>query len=409
MRHARSSGPVALRHLNRGMVLDLLRMRRPISRTGLARKARLSKPTISVIVEELLSLNLVHEVGLGESRRGRRPVMLKFNPDARLVVGAELQGRRWALVLTNLDGEIMQRYSCTACSTEPDSVVGALVEGVQQVYEDVDTEQVLGVGIGVPGMVSIETGIVSLAINLGWNDVPLKELIEERVQLPVAVTNRCKAAALAEKWHGVGRDVDDLIYIRIGTGIGAGFVHGRELLLGSSYAGELGHCCVYPEGPLCVCGSRGCLETLASGPALAARARQRIWEGASSLLSEMCEGHTGMITGKMITEAAQRGDRVAREALSETGTWLGIAAGTLINLYNPQMIVFGGPVSDAGPFFIDALREEAQRRSLDLLYGGVRIEFSALRSDAGAVGAATMISRQLNALLDWSEVRSAGA
>jgi len=403
MRNARASGPVALRKLNRGTVLDIIRAERPISRTGLARKARLSKPTISVIVEQLLTQDLVREVGLGHSRRGRRPVLLDFNPDARLVIGAELQESAWACVLTDLDGHILRRHSIPIDSLRPEDAVGVLVAGLRAVCGDVDRSRVLGIGLGAPGTVSVQAGVVALSLNLGWRDVPLKDLVEAATGLPTAVANRCKAAALAEKWHGVGRESDDLIYVRVGTGIGAGFVHRGELFLGSSYAGELGHCSVYPDGPLCACGNRGCLEVLASGPALAERARKRIEGGEQSALAQMAGGDLSRVTAKLVEAAAREGDALAKEVLAETGTYLGIAIGTLINLYNPEMIVLGGPVSRAGAFLMDPLQEEARRRSLDLLSEEVQFELSTLGDDAGPVGAATMISRQLNDLLDWSE------
>jgi len=404
MRNVKASGPVALRKLNRGVVLDLLRAERPISRTGLARKARLSKPTISVIVDQLLALDLVCEVGLGHSRRGRRPVMLDFNPDARLVAGAELQELEWVIVLTNLDGRVQERITVAAVNADPRTVAGALAEGLDQLCQRVDRSSVLGVGVGVPGTVSVQTGIVALSLALGWNDVPLKELVEEATGLPAAVANRCKGAALAEKWHGVGQEIDDLIYVRVGTGIGAGFVHRGDLFLGSSYAGELGHCSIYPDGPLCACGNRGCLEALASGPALAARARERILQGEESLLVSMSSDEPANITAKMVEQAAREDDALAKDVLAETGAFLGIAIGTLINLYNPQMVVLGGPVSRAGPFLMDSLCREAEHRSLHLLSQDVRFEMSVLGQDAGPVGAATMISRQLNDLLDWSQI-----
>jgi glucokinase-like ROK family protein len=292
-------------------------------------------------------------------------------------------------------------------STDPEDVVEAIIEGVNEIRGQVDSSRILGVGIGVAGTVSVGTGTVALAVNLGWADVPLRELIEQRSNLPVAVANRCKAEALAEKWHGAGQEVNDLVYVRLGTGIGAAFVHQGELFLGHSYAGEVGHCTIYPDGPKCACGNRGCLETLASGPALARHARERVRAGAKSLLREMTHGQLEQITAKTVEDAARQGDRLAREVLAETGAYLGIAIGTLINLYNPQMIVLGGPVSRAGSFLLDPLREEAERRSLNLLFEDVRFELSQLGHDAGPIGAATMISRQLNDLLDWSVASSA--
>jgi predicted NBD/HSP70 family sugar kinase len=300
MSHIQSSGPVALRRLNRGVVLDVLRARRPISRTGLARQARPSKPTISVIVEQLLALNLAREIGLGSSQRGRRPVLLDFNSNAWLVVGAEYRPHDWSLVLTNLDGQILRRHMVSTPSMAPQSVVDALAQSVRQLCSAGELLQVLGVGIGVPGVVAVETGVVGLAVHLGWNNVPLRQLAEESLGLPVVVVNRCKAAAMGEKWHGVGRDVDDLIYVRLGTGVGAGFVHRGELFLGSSYDPVFGHCTIDPDGPLCLCGNRGCLEVFASGPALAARTQKRVREGNASILDSMCGGQLESITAQMV-------------------------------------------------------------------------------------------------------------
>ena len=176
MRNVKASGPVALRKLNRGTVLDILRAERPISRTGLARRARLSKPTISVIVEQLLALDLVREVGLGHSRRGRRPVMLDFNPDARLVVGAELQELEWVIVLTNLDGRVQERLLWPAVSADPRVVVGALAEGLNAVCRNMDPASSLGWALACRARFRCRPAVVALSLALGWTDVPLKEI-----------------------------------------------------------------------------------------------------------------------------------------------------------------------------------------------------------------------------------------
>ncbi len=402
----KSSGPIAFRRLNRGIVLDILRARHPISRTGLARQTRLSKPTISAIVEQLLALNLAREIGPGSSPRGRRPVLLDFNPDAQLVVGAEYRPCEWSLMLTNLDGQTLRRLMVPTPGMAPQSVIDALAQSVRQLCSAVELSQVLGVGIGVPGAVTVETGVVGLAVHLGWNNVPLRQLAEQSLGLPVVVVNRCKAAAVGEKWHGVGHDVDDLVYVRVGSGVGAGFVHRGKLFLGSSYDPVFGHCSIDPNGPLCRCGNRGCVEAFASGPALAARAQNRVREGSASLLHDLCSGQVESITARMVAQAAQQDDALAKEILAETGVFLGIAIATVVNLYAPQMVVLGGPVSQAWPFFIEPLRKEVQRRTLSLLADNLRLEQSALGSDAGPVGAATMVSGQLNDLLKWPEPHS---
>jgi N-acetylglucosamine repressor len=401
-----SGGPVAWRRLNRGVVLNILRAERPISRTDLARKARLSKPTISAIIEQLLARNLVSEIGLGNSRRGRRPVLLDFSPDARLVVGAEYRGHDLALVLTNLDGSVLRRRLVPTATTAPRQVANALAQAVHELCEPGELSRVLGVGIGVPGTVAMQTGVVALSLNLGWSNVPLRQLIEQSLGLPIVVVNRCKVSAMAESTHGVGKGMDDLAYVRVGTGVGAGFVYHGELFLGASYAGELGHCTIDPNGPLCRCGNRGCLEALASGPAVAARARKQLRDGHASLLNDLCAGHMESITARMVAQAAQEGDPLARQIWAETGAFLGMAIGALINLTNPQMVVLGGPVSQAGPFLIDPLREQVRRHSLSLLAQDVRLELSTLGSDAGPLGAATLVSGQLNDLLEWPEFPS---
>lgn len=194
--------------------------------------------------------------------------------------------------------------------------------------------------------------------------------------------------------------MDDLIYVRLGTGVGAGFVHQGKLFLGSAYEPVFGHCTIDPNGPLCRCGNRGCLEVFTSGPALAARAQESIREGNASILTDLCGGQVDLITAQMLTQAAQQGDVLAGRVLAEMGAFLGIAIATLVNLYAPQIVVLGGPVSQAWPFFIEPLRERVHRHALGLLARDLRLEQSVLGSDAGPVGAATMISAQLNELLE---------
>ncbi|MDH7569008.1 MAG: ROK family protein, partial [Armatimonadota bacterium] len=251
-----------------------------------------------------------------------------------------------------------------------------------------------GVGIGFGGPVDFFTGRVRLSHHVpGWEGVPLRSLMHQRLGVPVVVDNDANAATLGELHFGAGCGLKDLVYINIGTGIGGGLVLGGRLHRGiSTAAGEVGHTIVQPGGPLCTCGHRGCLEALCAGPAIARRARALAHADPrlGAVMTAKAGGNPDQISAEIAFDAAREGDAGGRRVLEETVEYLAIAVGNLLNLLNPQAVVLGGGVAEAGDLLLLPLRERVREYCMEPPYRAARILAAQNGYDAGVLGAVAL-------------------
>jgi predicted NBD/HSP70 family sugar kinase len=233
-------------------------------------------------------------------------------------------------------------------------------------------------------------------VPFGWKDVPVADVLEDRLGLPVRVANRAKVAALWEHWEGLGRGVDHLAYVHAGNGIVAGLVVGGTLSFGrDGLAGELGHATVIPDGPMCDCGNQGCLHTLASGPAIVREVRAKARLAGRLDLIQATNTVPAQAALEKVIEAAESGDPIAREVLADAGRFLGIAIANLVTLFNPQIVIIGGMVGRSGECVLDPLRREVRRRALPDAVAGLEIVPSTFPGEeAGALGAAALFLQQ---------------
>ncbi len=317
-----------------------------------------------------------------------------------LVIGIDLGGTKISTALVDADGQIIAHdYRETQAEKGQALVVNRMVDAVRQVMEQADTskDQVKAVGIGAPGPLDIHTGVVVAPPNLpGWQDVPLKELIEERVGIETFLENDANAAALAEHRFGAGRAVDHMIYVTVSTGVGGGLILDGRLYHGAEgAAGEIGHITVLPNGPLCGCGNRGCLEALAAGTAIAKRAREVVSQGVSTRITDLANDEPARITAKLVAEAAEQGDFEAQKILSEAMSYLGIGMASLVNLFNPQIIVIGGGLSNLGERLLEPVRRGIARHAFVASAQTVRVVLAELGDKAGVLGAAAVAMTQL--------------
>ncbi len=387
---------------NRQAVIDLLLKHGAVSRVDIARLTHFSRPTVSAVIAELMEEGVIREVGFGESTGGRKPTLLRLGGEGKLVVGIEIDSDKCHIVLVDLDGRVLNVTDCTVpFDSTVDDVLNLIVQSVEDIFAGRPRRALLGCGVAVPGLVSTEGDRIIFSSHLGWENVPLTEQLEARLQTSIMMTNRGKAAALGTLWLR-GRDKqDDLIYVYLGTGVGGGIILDRKVLSGASQtAGEIGHICVDPNGPLCKCGNYGCLETYVSGSAIAMRTRAKIRAGQPSLLQAWSSEHgLEALTTKMVAQAALEGDPLALEILNETAMYLGIALANAINLVNPQTVVLGGPVARWGGLLIDAVRHEVQKRAL--LVSAQTVQIVAAEDDGLAVpvGASALVIRSAGQLL----------
>lgn len=387
-----------MKSMNRSLVLTTIRNEGPISRADIAKRTALTPPTVTNIAGELLEEKLIVESEVGASSGGRKPILLKLNAQAFSIVGIDVGVHTIKSMLTDLDAGVIREERRTM-PARPDAAVflAVLASSAAELIEAAGAQRpVIGIGIGMHGLVDPTEGVSVFAPNLRLRNVRIREHLEQAFGIPVYLENDVAAMALGELWFGGGHDSDHFICVNIGIGVGAGIILNRQLYRGSSYsAGEIGHTTVDLNGPRCACGNYGCLQTLVSGPAIAESVQNEIALGRRSLLSPPATGGLESITGARVYEAAQAGDELALESFRKAGRLLGISLTNLIHTLNPQKIILGGGVSQAGSLITEPLAETVKARALESSVRHLRIETSRLGERATAIGAVTIVLSRL--------------
>ncbi len=307
-------------------------------------------------------------------------------------IGIDLGGTNLKLALLDAENKIAARSTLPTRGAEGhDAVIARMVEGVAALRAEAAGLEVGAIGVGVPGMVDMAAGVTGDLPNLPgrWTDVAVGPAIAAATGLPVGLLNDAKAFTLAEHRLGAARGASTALCVTVGTGIGGGVVaHGRVLFGLGGAAGEIGHLILQPEGPRCTFGNLGCVETLASGPAIVGEAVRRIAQGWETSLVSLSGGDLHAVTAEMVSEAAAAGDAVAQEVLDRAGDWLGSAVAGAIALLAPEVVVLGGGVAPAGSRY--AAAAEATARAHSGVTEIARIDFrpAALGYEAGVIGAA---------------------
>ncbi|MBU2608471.1 MAG: ROK family protein [Chloroflexi bacterium] len=310
-----------------------------------------------------------------------------------LILGIDLGGTKILTAVVNTQGEMLSRdHSITPAREGQQAVVRSIFESVGRVLDQahIATADLVAIGVGAPGLSNPETGFLFTSPNLpGWKDVPLRDIIEKELGKKVFLINDANAAAVGELYFGAGRGARNFIYITVSTGIGGGIIIDGKIYTGSvGMAGELGHMVIDDEGPLCNCGNMGCWETLASGTALAREARHKIKDGVASSILQLAGGDLEKINAEAIHKAARTGDNLATELIAKTAYYLGVGLANLINIFNPEVIVIGGGVSNIGDMLLEPAFEEAGRRAFKPSYQAVRFARAELGRNSGVLGAA---------------------
>ncbi len=381
-------------------LFELLREHPLTTRTELVRLSGLSKATVSEAIGALLEQGFLNEVGKRQPGRGRSQVVLEFAPRSRLVLGVQFTEHGCHAVLADLRAAPITYADRPLSGSTPAEFVDAVVDCVDELRQHADAP-IIGLGVGVPGLIDPTGREVVVSVPHGWQHVPICDMLEARLGLPVVATNRAKAAALGEYWQGdhtSSAERDNLVYVFVGSGIVAGFVMGGKLYLGSGgAAGELGHVTVLPDGPVCGCGNRGCLYMLSSESAILRAVRTRARQQSASFLRESLPMQSlGMLSLQLLIEAANDRNEIVLETVREAATYLGIAIANVVNLMNPSLVVIGGPVAEFGAPFIEQVYSEVRQRALWDALHGVTIVSSALGDNAGTVGAAALYLDHMN-------------
>ncbi|ANA79495.1 ROK family protein [Paenibacillus glucanolyticus] len=362
-----------VKKINTSIILDTIRQHAPVSRAKVSKLTGLNKATVSNLVQELSSHHLIQEIGPGESSGGRKPQLLLFNGKAGYAIGVELRVKQMTAVLTDLEGRILAEDDRPLEGHDVESVTRLMVSMINGLMRQAPPSHygIIGIGVGVPGMVDGD-GTVLFAPNLGWDMVPLQKQLEHELGLPVTIDNEANAGAQGELRFGAGQDARHLLYISAGSGIGSGIIINGELYKGArGYAGESGHMSIEAEGRECTCGNRGCWELYAS---------EKSYDSKGTALPSRR-------TSELIHYAEQGHEETIRH-FEELGRFLGVGITNLVNGFNPQSVIIGGPLSDARPWIEETLQQVVAQRTLPYHRELMEIRFAELGSRSTLIGAA---------------------
>ncbi len=374
-------------------ILRALRKEGQISRTQISMITGWSKAKTTQEIRKIVEKGYLVEVGEGASLGGRRPRLLRMNDRLGNVVGIDIGASSIEVALADVSGKVLQRRCEPADVRQlPEQVLGRCLVIIDELVEaqGSHTGSVLGIGIGVPGPVDFARGVlVAPPLMPEWENFSIREYIKKSLPSAfVIVDNDVNIMALGEQRAGEGVGIDNFIFVKIGTGIGAGIISNGKIHRGSDgCAGDIGHICVDKEGPLCACGNIGCLEAMAGGPAIAAKGLQAASNGSSPVLSAILNSNGGIIRPEDVNLACREGDQAALEIIRSSGQMVGEVLASLVNFFNPSHIFIGGGIANFGNHLLVAIRQAVLRRSLPLATRRLSINFSPTSSDAGITGA----------------------
>lgn len=325
----------------------------------------------------------------------------KKMPGKKYIVGVDIGGTKIAVGLFDASPRLLQKARIlTRPQDGIDAVISRITGSIHGLFSGMSANinEAAGIGVAAPGPLNTRQGIVNFAALLDWRDVPLRDLIQRKMGGPVLLEKDTNAAAFGECCYGAGRKVSNMIYVTISTGIGGGIIINRRIYRGRhDFAGEFGHICIEPRGRLCRCGCRGCLQAYASGTALAEIAREKLAArgGKRSAVLELVRGNLDRVDAVVLNKAARQGDSLAIELWNEMGTRLGRGFSILAQLFDPDLIVIGGGLTNAWPLFRDSTLNTIRRHAYKIFLDDLRIITAALGGEAGLYGAAALILEKL--------------
>ncbi len=314
----------------------------------------------------------------------------------KLVLGVDVGGTKIAAAVITGEGKVISRdYSPTSAQAGPQVVIDNILATIDRAISssNVGLSQLCGIGIAAAGIIDSENGKVIFSPNLpGWHEVPLGDAVQQRFNVSTYLGNDASLAALGEWRFGVKKQVTNLIYITVSTGIGGGIICNGKLYTGVlGAAGEIGHMTIDVNGPRCNCGNVGCWETLASGTALAREAVRQINEGAKTAITSLVSGDLTKVDAKVVFEAAKQGDKLANQLIARLGYYLGVGLTNLVNIFNPELILIGGGVAKMGDLLLEPAIKVVKQRAFTTSATSVQIKPALLGDDSSILGAVAFV------------------
>ena len=360
---------------NQKLVLKTIYHQGQVSRADIARLTHLTRTTVSNLVAEIIDDGLVEEVGLEPSTGGKPATLLSVVDDSRDLIGIDLANSEFRGGILNLRGKVKHRCNLPVNHRNGEAALDLACELIDELVAAA-TSPLLGIGIGTPGLIDAQRGVVRQAVNLNWQELPLRDLLEARYSVPVYIANDSQVAALGEYTFGQNSDTSNLVVVKVGRGIGAGVVISGQLYYGDGFgAGEIGHVMVVEDGKPCRCGHFGCLETIVSSQSIISQAQAIASNDPDSVINKIA-GRPEGITTETVLRAVETGDPALGEVVERTGYYLSIAVANLVGVLNIQRVVIAGSVARLGQPLLEPIRREFRQRAMEMLANETRIELS---------------------------------
>ena len=379
----------------------LLRKLGPLSQVEIHELTHFQRSAISALVRDLLKQERVVEAGRSNNSRGRKQVLLRLNEERGFIVGIGFDDEAVLAAVMNLRLQIVSFWrEATRLDSDVDGLLHQLLSCARKAIKQarIEEESLLGIGVAGSGLVNSQDGTLVMSSTMEFlSQVPIRRFFEEKFTAPVLVVNFAGAKAVAERTLGAGAMADDMIYVEYGrTGIGAGIISGGRLMHGAGYAaGELGHTHMLEEGPVCKCGSFGCLEAIAGAAAIEAKIRKAIADGGGSEVLALADGNPSNVSGWMILSAAKAGDKACAAIVEQATNYLGLGLANLVNLFNPSALVLDQRLQLAGQGLLDQVTKVVKRQALSYSTKGMSIVFGKLSSEASVLGAGSIALEKL--------------
>lgn len=384
-----------VRKMNRSVILAVFRTHKTLSRARLASETGLNPSTVSSIVGELINENLIRETNLVQSSTGRPGMLLELNPEGGCAIGVEINVDYIEMIVSDFAANILWREKqASAPENGQQETMKQVVRLAKKASAFVAARncRLLGVGVGVPGLVEVTSGLLRIAPNLHWVDVPVQVALKQEFDCPIYVENEANVAALGEYYFGAAQNVKDFIYLSAGVGLGSGIIMGGKLFQGMfGYAGEAGHMTLDVKGEMCGCGKRGCWETFVGPRAVVQRVQRSLASGTKSIVTDIAGGDISKIAIGDVLQAAQKGDQLAIDAFQQVAFYLGIGIANLVNLFDVEVVVLGGALNTASPLILKEVERVAFENILAPGRERFRIIPSAHGTDACIMGAIALV------------------
>jgi len=387
------------KYFQRNKMLSIIRFQENVSRYDIKKYTSYSMTTVLNMIDELIMQGYIYEEECDEARVGRKPVWLRINPKGGYFIGVEFNGRKLHCDMLDFSGNVI--YKATEVMNREDSrdsIINKIANNIEHAREALGDSQdkVLGVGIGAPGYINKTKGIAEGYTHFdNWKNVPIKELIEKRVNIPCYIENNVNVMAFAYKWFYFNGDCEDFLFLSIRTGARLVPVINNQLIFSNSgFSGELGHVKVAPGRFMCSCGAFGCLNTEVSDFAIASKIREGIRIGRFQEIRHMVHDHIDKITVNTFVESVLQGHEDSIVLMKEISTYLGIALGFCVNILAPRKIIIYGELSKLGNLFLDEVKKNIETSVIKENIEGFSVDASGQVEDLGAIGAAALVMQE---------------